>query len=56
MTKGVAVIAGVGEGLGSAIARRFAVGGFKTVMWARNTEKLNGYADRSGPKEATPQV
>lgn len=46
MTKGIAVVAGVGEGLGSAIARRFAAGGCKTVMWARNDEKLNGYAER----------
>lgn len=46
MTNGVAVVAGVGEGLGSAIARRFAAGGYKTVMWARNEEKLKGYADQ----------
>ena len=44
MTKGVAVVAGVGEGLGSAVARRFAAAGYKAVMWARNEEKLNGYA------------
>lgn len=44
MTQGVAVVAGVGEGLGSAIARRFAAGGYRTVMWARNEEKLKGYA------------
>lgn len=44
MSKGVAVIAGVGEGLGSAVARRFAAGGYKAVMWARNEEKVHGYA------------
>lgn len=44
MSKGVAVIAGVGEGLGSAVARRFAAGGYKAVMWARNEEKVGGYA------------
>lgn len=46
MTKGVAVVAGVGEGLGSAIARRFAAGGYKAVMWARNEDKVAGYAER----------
>ncbi len=46
MTKGVAVVAGVGEGLGSAIARRFAAGGYRVVMWARDEEKLKGYAEQ----------
>lgn len=46
MSKGVAVIAGVGEGLGSAVARRFAAGGYRAVMWARNADKLAGYADQ----------
>lgn len=46
MTQGVAVVAGVGEGLGSALARRFAAGGYRTVMWARNEEKLKGFADQ----------
>lgn len=39
------MVAGVGEGLGFAIARRFAAGGLRTVMWARNEDKLKGYAD-----------
>jgi NAD(P)-dependent dehydrogenase (short-subunit alcohol dehydrogenase family) len=45
MSKGVAVVAGVGEGLGSAVARRFAAGGYKAVMWARNEDKVKGYAE-----------
>jgi NAD(P)-dependent dehydrogenase (short-subunit alcohol dehydrogenase family) len=44
MSKGVAVVAGVGEGLGSAVARRFAAAGYKAVMWARNEDKLKGFA------------
>jgi NAD(P)-dependent dehydrogenase (short-subunit alcohol dehydrogenase family) len=44
MSKGIAVVAGVGEGLGSAVARRFAAAGYKAVMWARNEDKLRGFA------------
>ena len=44
MSKGIAVVAGVGEGLGSAVARRFALAGYKAVMWARNEDKLKGFA------------
>lgn len=44
MTLGVAVVAGVGEGLGSAVARRFAAAGYKAIMWARNEQKVNGFA------------
>lgn len=46
MSKGAVVVAGVGEGLGSAIARRFAAAGYEAVMWARNEDKVNGYAER----------
>jgi NAD(P)-dependent dehydrogenase (short-subunit alcohol dehydrogenase family) len=36
----VALVAGVGDGLGGAIARRFARGGHPTVLVARNAERL----------------
>ncbi len=41
----VALIAGVGEGLGSAIARRFAGGGFVTALVARSAERLSRIVD-----------
>lgn len=37
----VAVVLGVGPGLGSAIARRFASEGFALGLMARTLEKLN---------------
>lgn len=40
----VALIAGVGEGLGSAIAHRFARAGFTTALVARNAERLEKIA------------
>jgi NAD(P)-dependent dehydrogenase (short-subunit alcohol dehydrogenase family) len=42
MTKNsrIALIAGVGDGLGGAIARRFAQGGYATVLVARSAERL----------------
>lgn len=42
MSKPVAVVAGVGEGLGLGIAKRFAVGGYHTVMLARSADKFSG--------------
>lgn len=40
----VAVVAGVGDGLGSAIARRFAKAGHHAVLAARNEERLERIA------------
>ncbi|MDH3319379.1 MAG: SDR family NAD(P)-dependent oxidoreductase [Betaproteobacteria bacterium] len=36
----VAVIAGVGEGLGFALGKRFAQAGFNVALTARNAERL----------------
>jgi NAD(P)-dependent dehydrogenase (short-subunit alcohol dehydrogenase family) len=44
MTKGVALIAGVGDGLGGAVARRFARAGYNTVLVARSAERLERIA------------
>ena len=41
MTGPVCVISGVGPGTGSAFARRFARGGYRVAMLARNAERLN---------------
>jgi NAD(P)-dependent dehydrogenase (short-subunit alcohol dehydrogenase family) len=40
----VALIAGVGDGLGSAIARRFAAAGYATVLVARSMDRLTRIA------------
>lgn len=40
MTQPICVITGVGPGTGSALARRFAAGGQRVAMLARNTERL----------------
>ena len=41
MSKQVALITGVGDGTGAALARRFAQGGYRVAMLARNRERLN---------------
>jgi NAD(P)-dependent dehydrogenase (short-subunit alcohol dehydrogenase family) len=46
MTKGVAVIIGVGPGLGWALAKRFSEEGLSVVCAARNVEKLRALAER----------
>ena len=45
MADPVCVISGVGPGTGSALVRRFAAGGYRVAMLARNTERL---ADLAG--------
>ena len=44
MTEPVCVISGVGPGTGSALARRFARGGYRVAMLARNGQRLNELA------------
>ena len=44
-TPKVALIAGVGEGLGKSLARRFASEGYATVLVARTAERLASIAD-----------
>jgi NAD(P)-dependent dehydrogenase (short-subunit alcohol dehydrogenase family) len=48
MTTKVAVIAGVGSGLGASLARVFSREGFKLVLAARNVEKLDALAAETG--------
>ena len=52
MSKSVALITGVGDGTGAALARRFAQGGYRVAMLARNRERLkaleNEIADAKG--------
>jgi NAD(P)-dependent dehydrogenase (short-subunit alcohol dehydrogenase family) len=40
MSEKIAVITGVGPGTGAAMARRFAAGGYKVAMLARNPDRL----------------
>ncbi len=44
MNKKVALIAGVGDGLGSAVAKRFAREGYDTVLVARSADRLERIA------------
>ncbi len=46
MTEPVCVISGVGPGTGSALVRRFAAGGYRIAMLARNAERLADLADQ----------
>jgi NAD(P)-dependent dehydrogenase (short-subunit alcohol dehydrogenase family) len=43
-TQPISVISGVGPGTGSALARRFAAGGHRVALLARNAERLAGLA------------
>ncbi len=44
----VCILAGVGPGLGRALARRFARGGFEVAMLARDAARLDGFAREIG--------
>lgn len=44
MSKPVAVVVGVGPGLGASLARRFAKGGMQVIACARNLAKVEGLA------------
>jgi NAD(P)-dependent dehydrogenase (short-subunit alcohol dehydrogenase family) len=44
MSNRVCIVTGVGPGTGAALVRRFATGGFKVAMLARNAERLNEIA------------
>ena len=48
MTEPVAVVVGVGPGLGSAVARRFAAAGFKVAVARRRPEELAGLVEEIG--------
>jgi NAD(P)-dependent dehydrogenase (short-subunit alcohol dehydrogenase family) len=48
MTKPVAVVVGVGPGLGSAVARRFAAAGMTVALARRRAEALAGLAEEIG--------
>ncbi|MEE9255222.1 MAG: SDR family NAD(P)-dependent oxidoreductase [Pseudomonadales bacterium] len=48
MSNPIALITGVGEGTGAALARRFAAGGYRVAMFARNRERLQALASELG--------
>jgi NAD(P)-dependent dehydrogenase (short-subunit alcohol dehydrogenase family) len=48
MAKDVALVVGVGPGLGAALARRFAQGGLAVAIAARNPDKLASLAEEIG--------
>ncbi len=54
MTEKVCIVAGAGPGTGLACARRFAEGGFKVAMLARNAERVAGFADEIPNATAYP--
>lgn len=56
MTSKVAVIAGVGYGLGASLARVFSRQGFKLVLAARNVAKLEALATETGAEVISTDV
>ena len=45
MSAKVCIVTGIGHGLGSAYARRFAAEGYRVALLGRTLEKLNGFAE-----------
>lgn len=45
MTKPVCIVAGIGPGIGMAVARKFGAGGFSVAIIGRRQEKLTAYAN-----------
>jgi len=54
MTKPICLVTGVGEATGSAIVRRFADGGYRVAMLARNKERLGRLAGERADVYAYP--
>lgn len=54
MTNKVCVITGVGPGTGAAMARRFAAGGYRVAMLARNADRLAELEKEIGGAKAYP--
>src|SRR5689334_6603952 len=52
MTEPVCVISGVGPGTGTALVRRFAAGGYRIAMLARNAERLADLAKEAPTAKA----
>lgn len=42
---GLCIVTGVGPGTGASLARRFAEGGYRVAMFARNEERLSGLVE-----------
>jgi NAD(P)-dependent dehydrogenase (short-subunit alcohol dehydrogenase family) len=54
MTAKVCVISGVGPGTGAALTRRFAAGGYRVAMLARNRERLSALEAEIAGSKAFP--
>ena len=54
MSKGVALITGVGPGTGASLVRKFAADGYQVAMIARNAERLARLADETPGAYAFP--
>ena len=54
MTKKVCIVTGVGQGTGQGVVRRFAEGGYRVAMLARNTERLTRFEREIAETTAYP--